>query len=338
MTDSTTTTTLTLGRAHARPAWASGAVFAIRRLLGLAGTMLLASFVVFGALYIAPGSPISFLTQGRSVTPEAIAQLEQQYHLDDPFLVQYARWLGGVLTGDFGRSIIFNDPVSSLIAQRTSSTVLLLIVATVLVLLIGLAVGLFAGLKPGWLAESVLTVATAVMAIPGFVAAVVLMLVFSVQLGWFPTFGAGSPGPDALFHTLLPAAALSLASIAFVARLTQSAIRAELSADHVQTAISRGLAYRFIVRRHVVRNAAMPVLTVAGLTIAGLIAGSVVIEQIFQLGGLGQLLVSSVQKKDFPVVQAICLLYVAAFIVLNTLIDLAYSLLDPRVSLGRKAS
>jgi peptide/nickel transport system permease protein len=176
------------------------------------------------------------------------------------------------------------------------------------------------------------------MAIPGFVAAVVLMLVFSVQLGWFPTFGAGSPGPDALFHTLLPAAALSLASIAFVARLTQSAIRAELSADHVQTAISRGLAYRFIVRRHVVRNAAMPVLTVAGLTIAGLIAGSVVIEQIFQLGGLGQLLVSSVQKKDFPVVQAICLLYVVAFIVLNTLIDIAYALLDPRVSLGRKGS
>ncbi|WP_309065550.1 ABC transporter permease [Microbacterium sp.] len=338
MTDTSTTRTLAIRRAGPGRAWASGALFAARRLLGLAGTMLLASFVVFGALYIAPGSPISFLTQGRSVTPEAIAQLERQYHLDEPFLVQYARWLGGVLTGDFGRSIIFNDPVSNLIGQRTSSTVLLLIVATVFVLLIGLTVGLFAGLKPGFLSESVLTVATAVMAVPGFVAAVVLMLVFSVQLGWFPTFGAGDPGLDALYHTLLPAAALSLASIAFVARLTQSAIRAELRADHVQTALSRGLAYRFVVRRHVVRNAAMPVLTVAGLTVAGLIAGSVVIEQIFQLGGVGQLLVSSVQKKDFPVVQAICLLYVAAFIVLNTLIDLAYSLLDPRVTLGKKAS
>lgn len=336
MTDTSTTRTLAVARTRSGAAWGAGAAFAIRRLLGLAGTMLLASLVVFGALYIAPGSPISFLTQGRSVTPEAIAQLEEQYHLNDPFLIQYGRWLGGVLTGDFGRSIIFNDPVAALIGQRTGSTVLLLLTATVMVLLIGLAVGLFAGLKPGWLSESVITVATAVMAVPGFVAAVVLMLVFSVQLGWFPTFGAGDPGPDAVYHTLLPAAALSLASIAFVARLTQSAIRSELRADHVQTAISRGLAYRFIVRRHVIRNAAMPVLTVAGLTIAGLIAGSVVIEQIFQLGGLGQLLVSSVQKKDFPVVQAICLLYVAAFIVLNTLIDLAYSLLDPRIDLGRK--
>jgi len=151
-------------------------------------------------------------------------------------------------------------------------------------------------------------------------------------------FGAGAPGGDAVYHMVLPAVALAIASVAFVARLAQGAIRAELGSDHVQTAKSRGLPGSVIVRRHVIRNAAMPVLTVAGLTIAGLIAGSVVIEQVFQLGGLGQLLVSSVQQKDFPVVQAICLVYVAAFIVLNTLIDLAYTLLDPRVSTGRSAS
>jgi peptide/nickel transport system permease protein len=180
--------------------------------------------------------------------------------------------------------------------------------------------------------------ATAVMAVPTFVAAVVLIVVFAVNLGWFPVFGAGTPGIDAVYHTVLPAISLALASVAFVARLTQAAIRQELSADHVQTAISRGLPRRFVIQRHVIRNAAMPVLTVAGLTIAGLIAGSVVVEQVFQLGGLGQFMVSSVQQKDFPVVQAICLVYVTAFIVLNTLIDLAYALLDPRVSLGRKAS
>jgi len=308
--------------------------FLARRVGGLLGTMFVASFVVFGALYLAPGSPLSFLTQGRSVTPEAIAQLEAQYHLDQPFFMQYLIWLGGVFKGDLGSSIIFGDSVSNLLSQRIGNTALLLLVAAVLVLL----VGLFAGLKPGVFSESVMVAATAAMAVPGFVAAVVLMLVFAVQLGWFPSYGMGDGGFDSIWHLTLPAVALAITSIAFVARLTQNAIRSEMRADHMQTAISRGLPYRFIVQRHVIRNAAMPVLTAAGLTVAGLIAGSVIIEQIFQLGGLGQFLIDSVQKKDFPVVQAICLIYVATFIVLNTLIDIAYTLLDPRVSLGKKAS
>ena len=308
------------------------------RLLGVASTMLLASLVVFAAMHAAPGSAISFLTQGRSVSPEAIASLEAQYHLDDPFHVQYLRWLGGVLQGDFGTSIIFNEPVTSLLDRRVENTLMLLVLATALVLLLGLTIGLLAGLRPGILSEAVLATTTAAMAVPGFVAAVVLILVFAVQLGWFPSYGAGGAGSDRLHHFLLPAAALSLASIAYVARLTQSAIRTEMSADHVQTATVRGLPYRSVVRRHVVRNAAIPVLTVAGLTVAGLIAGSVVIEQIFQLGGMGQFLVDSVQKKDFPVVQAICLIYVAGFILLNTANDLVYSLLDPRISAGRRAS
>ncbi|MCD2442012.1 ABC transporter permease [Agromyces sp. SYSU K20354] len=312
--------------------------FVLGRIGGLLATLFVASLVVFGALYAAPGNPLSFLTQGRSMTPEAIAVLEAQYHLDDPVWLQYLRWLGGALTGDFGTSIIYNQPVSQVLAARAPASALLIMMAAIIVLLAGLAVGAYAGLKPGLLSRSMMAGATAVMAVPTFVAAVVLILVFAVQLGWFPVFGAGTPGLDAVHHTTLPAIALALASVAFVGRLSQAAIRQELSADHVQTAISRGLPRRFIVQRHVIRNAAMPVLTVAGLTIAGLIAASVVIEQVFQLGGLGQLLVSSVQQKDFPVVQAICLVYVAAFIVLNTVIDLAYALLDPRIGLGRRTS
>lgn len=308
------------------------------RVVGLLATLFVASLVVFGALYAAPGNPLTFLTQGRSMSPEAIATLEAQYHLDDPIWQQYLLWLGGAVQGDFGTSIIYNQPVSSVLAARAPASILLILMAAAVVLVAGLAIGAYAGLKPGVLSRSTMAGATAVMAVPTFVAAVVLILVFAVQLGWFPVFGAGTPGIDAVYHTVLPAIALALASVAFVARLTQAALRQELSADHVQTAISRGLPRRFVVQRHVIRNAAMPVLTVAGLTIAGLIAGSVVIEQVFQLGGLGQLLVSSVQQKDFPVVQAICLVYVAAFIVLNTLIDLAYALLDPRVTPGRTNS
>ncbi|MFF4795671.1 ABC transporter permease [Streptomyces sp. NPDC001276] len=312
--------------------------FITARVVGLVVTLFIASLVVFGALYAAPGSPLTYLTHGRTMSPDAIAAIKAEYHLDDSIWQQYLRWLFGVVHGDFGTSIIYNQPVSSLVGSRASATTLLVLMASAIVLVVGLAIGTLAGLKPGWLSRSAMAGATGVMAVPTFVGAVVLIIVFAVDLEWFPVFGAGRAGLDEVYHLVLPSIALALASVAFVARLAQTAIRQELSADHVQTAISRGLPRRAVVRRHVMRNAAMPVLTVAGLTIAGLIAGSVVVEQVFQLGGLGQFLVNSVQQKDFPVVQAICLMYVAAFIVLNTLIDIAYTLLDPRVSIGKKDS
>ena len=306
------------------------------RVTGLLVTLFFASLVVFSALYAAPGSALTYLTHGRTMTPEAIAELKAEYHLDQPVWQQYLHWLGGAAHGDFGSSIIYHQSVSSLIGSRAGITSLLVVLAALVVMTVGLLVGTFAGLRPGLASRSTMAGATALMAVPTFVGAVVLIVLFAVDRPWFPAFGAGAGFGDRLFHLVLPSVALALASVAFVARLAQAAIRQELGADHVQTAISRGLPRSVVVRRHVLRNAAMPVLTVAGLTVAGLIAGSVVIEQVFQLGGLGQFLVSSVQQKDFPVVQAICLIYVAAFIVLNTLIDLAYTLLDPRVSLGRK--
>lgn len=308
------------------------------RVVGLVVTLFIASLVVFGALYAAPGSPLTYLTHGRTMSPDAVAAIRAEYHLDDSIGQQYLRWLAGVVHGDFGTSIIYHQPVSSLVGSRASATTLLVLMAAAIVLVLGLATGTLAGLRPGRLSRSAMAAATGVMAVPTFVGAVVLIIVFAVDLEWFPVFGVGRAGLDEVYHLTLPSLALALASVAFVARLTQTAIRQELSADHVQTAISRGLPRGAVVRRHVMRNAAMPVLTVAGLTIAGLIAGSVVVEQVFQLGGLGQFLVNAVQQKDFPVVQAICLLYVAAFIVLNTLIDIAYTLLDPRVSVGKRDS
>lgn len=310
--------------------------FLLTRLAGLAATLLLASIVVYGAMLAAPGNALTFLAQGRSLSPEAMARIKADYHLDDPVWQQYLSWLSGVVRGDFGTSILYDQPVSSLLGGRATASFLLVALAAAIVLVVGLGLGLFAGLRPGALSRSVMVFATGLMAVPTFVSAVVLILMFAVNTGWFPVFGAGEGFAGRLHHTVLPALALALATVAFVARMTQAAVRAELQADHVQTAISRGLRRSVVVRRHVVRNAAMPVLTVAGLTIAGLIAGSVVIEQVFQLGGLGQFLVTSVQQKDFPVVQAICLIYVAAFIVMNTVIDVAYTLLDPRVDLGKK--
>ncbi|MFE7712061.1 ABC transporter permease [Streptomyces sp. NPDC057486] len=339
MSDATMSAPVPSGQVKAKQRLAGAMLrFIATRIVGLVVTLFIASLVVFGALYAAPGSPLTYLTHGRTMSPDAIAAIKAEYHLDDSIWQQYLRWLGGVVHGDFGTSIIYNQPVSSLVGSRASATTLLVLMAAAIVLVLGLAIGTLAGLKPGWLSRSAMAGATGVMAVPTFVGAVVLIIVFAVDLEWFPVFGAGRAGLDELYHLVLPSIALALASVAFVARLAQTAIRQELSADHVQTAISRGLPRAVVVRRHVMRNAAMPVLTVAGLTIAGLIAGSVVVEQVFQLGGLGQFLVNSVQQKDFPVVQAICLMYVAAFIVLNTLIDIAYTLLDPRVSIGKKDS
>lgn len=325
----------------ARPRAGAGlaiARFVALRIVGLVATLIVASIVIFGALYLAPGSPLTFLTHGRTMTPQAIASLKHEYHLDEPVYQQYWHWFSGALHGDFGTSILYHESVGSLIANRAVNTVVLVLFSAVIIVVIGLALGILTGLRPGWLSNALIGLATGAMAIPAFVAAVVLTLLFGVDLGWFPTFGPGSGFGDRLYHLTLPAIALALASVAFVARLTQAAVREELAAEHVQTAISRGLPYRFVVRRHVLRNAAIPMVTVGGLTVAGLLAGSVVVEQVFQLNGLGSYLVTSVQQKDFPVVQAICLVYVATFIVLNTLIDVAYSLLDPRIAVGRSGS
>ena len=304
------------------------------RLTAMAATLLVSSMVVFGALYLAPGTPLSFLTQGRSMSPEAMDALRREYHLDEPVVAQYWRWLTGALQGDFGRSIIYQDGVGSLLAARAGNTVALLGMSAALVLVVGIAVGTAAGLRPVRVMNAVMVTATAAMAVPVFVTAAVLTLVFSVNLAWFPVFGPGEGLAGRIHHLVLPSVALALVSVAFVARLTRAAVRREMTADHVQTAIGRGLPHRFVVRHHVLRNAAVPVLTVSGLTVAGLLANSVIIEHVFQLNGLGGYLVSAVQQKDFPVVQAVCLIYVAGFVVLNTLIDLAYAALDPRIAAG----
>ncbi len=307
--------------------------FVAGRLVGLVLTLLFSSLVIFGALYLAPGDPITFLTGGKTVSPEALAALRSQYNLDDPFPVAYVNWLGGVLQGDFGRSVVNGESVSTLISARAGNTAMLVLVSALLILITGIGSGIVAGLKPGKLDTSILLGSTIALAIPSFVAAIVLISVFAVELSWFPVFGSGDGLGDRLYHLVLPAVALSLTSAAFVGRITRSAIRAELGREHVQTAISRGIPYRLVVRRHVVRNALIPITTVGTLTVASLIAGAAIVERAFNLNGIGGYLVQAVQAKDFPVVQAICLILVATFVIVNMLVDLLYTLMDPRVKL-----
>ena len=308
--------------------------FAASRLVGLAVTLLLTSVIVYGALYIAPGNPIATITGGRPLPPKTIAAIQAEYGLNQPFLFRYVHWLGNVLQGNFGQSIVFRENVSTLIAARVGTTTFLVAYAALLIILFGVVLGVVSALRKGPTDTAILAGTTIGIAMPSFVAAILMISVFTLGLHWFPAIGAGSGLGDRLWHLTMPSVALALAGTAYVARLTRAAANEELQREHVATARSRGIPEPLVVQRHVLRNALIPVTTVAGLTVAGLIAGSVVVENAFALNGLGSYLVTSVEQKDFQVVQAITLLLVAAFVVVNTGVDMLYALIDPRVRIG----
>ena len=302
----------------------------------MAVTLLLTSFIIFMALYAAPGDPATFLLQGRSATPEALDAVRAQYHLDQPVLTQFWLWLSGIPSGDLGRSIQFRQDVGGLLASRLPTTVLLVVFAAVLMLVFGLMFGTLSALKPGAVDTGVLMASTIAVATPTFIAAVLLIGVFAVQLQWFPTFGNGEGLAGRLHHLVLPALALSAPLIGLIARVSRASMLQELGREHVQVARARGIPERLVVWRHALKGSLPSVLTLTGTIVAGLFVGSAVIETAFGLSGLGQLLVQSVSTKDFPVVQALCLLLAAAFVVTNMLVDLILPLLDPRVVLGEE--
>jgi len=303
-----------------------------RRLPGLLLTLLVSSIFIFSAMYLAPGNPVSALTGGRQVSPAAEKALEAEYHLNDSFVSQYLHWLGGAVHGDFGTSYVARgQSVGSQIVDRLPTTLLLLAMASLAVFIFGVLLGSIAAIR-GRRTESVITTVTAVgMGIPSFVAGSFLISFFAVRLGWFPVFGPGEGLPDQIYHLILPTIALALATLAYVAQVSRVAIGNELNRDHVDTAYARGMGGGWVIRKHVLRNAAIPITTVCGVTIAFLITGTAVVEQVFQLNGIGSLLIDSVISKDLPMVQGICFVAVIAIVLINLVVDGLYGVLDPRV-------
>ena len=218
-----------------------------RRLAALAGTLLATSFIVYGAVYLAPGSPLTAVTGGRPLPPSTLNAISHEYGFDKPFIVRYWDWLTGVVHGDFGQSVVSRQDVSSLITPRIGTTVFLIAYAALLILLFGVALGLVSALRKGprTRPSSRTSVGTAV---PSIVAAIVLIWIFTLQLGWLPALGSGSGFVDQLRHLTMPAVALALAGIAYVARLTRAAANEELRREHVETARGRGLPERYVVR------------------------------------------------------------------------------------------
>jgi peptide/nickel transport system permease protein len=299
--------------------------------MATAGLLLALSFVVFGLLYIMPGDPAQNLLGVRSASPEVLAQVRAQYHLDEPFLAQYLQWLGSVLHGDFGLSIRSNESVLSVLGSRVVLTLQLVVYAFIITVVIAVPLGVLSALRSGGaLDRSASTGAIVGVGAPSYAVGLLLLYVFGVKFGLLPVYGSGDSGFDRLTHLTLPAVTLAIGLGALVLKLTRTAVLAELDQDYVTFARSRGLPSRMI-QSMVLRNAMLPVITSLGLVLTFLFGGTILVEITFALQGIGSLLAGSVTFKDIPVVQAITLLTAAVIALIALAVDLLYFAADPRV-------
>jgi len=306
----------------------------LRRAMALLATLFVVSLLVFTVVRVLPGDP-ALLIMGTEGSPEAAAALRHAMGLDRPILVQYAEWLGGALRGDLGRSIQYDVAVGRLVLSRLSVTVPLTLLAGAFMLLTAVPLGVYAATRSGRAGDYLaMGLAQLGLAIPSFWAGLLLILLFAVRLGWvqaggFDGWAAGLwPGVKAL---LLPAFALGALQAAILARTTRGAVLEVLQADHVRTARAKGLAERAVTWKHAVRNALLTIVTVVGLQLGQLLAGSIVLENVFYLPGLGRLALAAISARDLPVVQGVVLLVAATVVTLNFVVDVLYTVLDPRI-------
>jgi peptide/nickel transport system permease protein len=304
-----------------------------RILIGIL-TLLAASVVVFIVLDVVPGDPARLML-GMNATEEAVRALQQQMGLDQPLLVRYASWIGGLLVGDFGKSYTYSVPVLNLITERIAVSLPLALISLFLSTIIAIPVGLFSASRRGTMADSgTMAIAQVGVAIPNFWFALLLVYVFAVSLRLVPAggFPGWNAGVWAGFKSLiLPSIALGLPQAAILARVTRSALLDVLGEDYIRTARAKGLTRRKVLYRHALRNALIPVLTILGLQFAFLLAGTIIIENVFYLPGLGRLVFQAITQRDLIVVQGVVMLLVATVIVVNLLVDLSYALVDPRL-------
>lgn len=307
----------------------------VRRLISVPPVLLVVSFAVFLLLELVPGDPAVTLAGGASATPAQIARVRRQLHLNDPVLVQYWHWLWGVLHLNFGKSLATGLPVSTQLASRFPVTLSLVIAASVLAIVIGVPLGIASGLRPHGVIDGGARVISSVgVAMPNFWLAVILVSAFAVQVRLFPS--SGFTQPTSSFgqwarEIVLPALALGIAVAAALARQLRGAIVDVMDAAYVRTAWAKGITRSEVMSRHVLKNAAMPAITVLGLQIGYLLGGAVIIEQIFSIPGLGTYMLQGITDHDLPVVQGVALLFVLFQMGMSLLVDISYGYLNPKV-------
>ena len=308
--------------------------YVLRRVASTAVTLLFVSLLVFLVVRVLPGDP-ALVMLGIEASPEAVAALRESLGLNRPVPVQYVQWIGRAARGDLGRSIQYDVPVAGLVLSRLSVTLPLTLMAAGFMVLAALPLGVFAATSHRrWGDYLTMTLSQLGIAVPGFWAGLLLILLFSVKLGWFQAggFDGWSQGVGgALKSLLLPAVALGLFQFAVLARTTRSALLEVLREEYVKTARAKGVAERGVLFRHALRNAMIPILTVAGIQLGQLMAGSIILESVFYLPGLGRLALGAISARDLPVVQGVVLFVASVIVGINAAVDVLYGVLDPRI-------
>jgi peptide/nickel transport system permease protein len=308
--------------------------YVLRRLLALGPVMLVVATVTFILMHLAPGDPASVMA-GPYASAEDVGRLRRQLGLDEPLLVQLGRWYWRLLQGDLGQSIFLRRPVIEAILDRAEPTLLLTSLATLVAVLIGVPAGIVAARRHGGMVDqAVMLLALLGTSVPNFLLGLLLMLVFAVWLGWLPVAGyvALDIAPWRTLRALLmPAFALGVVQAALIARITRSAMLDVLGEQFILAGRAKGLDERGVVYKHALKNAFVPILTVIGISFAVLLGGAVVIEQVFNIPGVGRLIIQAVLRRDYPVVQGVILVVGGIYVLVNLVVDLAYLLLDPRI-------
>lgn len=300
--------------------------YAIRRLLIAVPSILGVLIIVFAMVRLAPGDPAIMLA-GELADEATIERIRERFGLNQPMHVQFGRFIGGVVTGDLGRSTRTNRLVTEDIFDYFPNTLELALAAIIVALVVGIGLGVASALKPNtWVDALAMILALIGVSMPVFWFGLLAILFFSVELGWFPVAGRGT-----FAHLVLPAITLGVSSTGVIARMTRSAMLEVLNQDFVRTARAKGLPGRSIVFKHALRNALIPVITIGGLEFGSLMAGAVITETVFTWPGIGRLLVQSILARDYPVVQGAVLMIALSFIIINILVDLVYGMIDPRI-------
>src|SRR5262245_937767 len=308
--------------------------YVVRRLLATIPVMVVVALFVFSLLYLAPGDPATIMA-GDYPTPEDIERIRHTLGLDQPFLVRFGNWMWQILHLDLGTSIFTGLPVTTLIAQRLEPTLSLMVLTLLFAVSVAVPLGVLAASRAGsWVDRAIMAFSVFGFSVPVFVIGYMMAYVFALQLRWLPVQGYAPLASGVvpwLSSLLLPALALSCVYVALIARITRATMLEVLQQDYIRTARAKGLAYRTILFVHALKNAAVPVITVIGLGVALLIGGAVVTESVFAIPGLGRLTIDAILHRDYPIIQGLVLFFSFIYVVVNLVVDLAYTAVDPRI-------
>lgn len=310
------------------------AKYLLRRFVGMFVVIILVLTIAFVLVRLAPGDPAALML-GPDATPQEAADLRTRLGLDQPIVVQYAKFVGDALQGDLGESLFFNRPVTSILADRAEPTIFLALMSLFFALFIATPIGIYAAYKRGSLLDqSSVTSAMLAASIPSFLTGLVFQRVLATNLGWFPTAGYGGPDADIwvrLGHLILPSVTLGITNSALILRFTRASMLDILGEDYVRTARAKGMPEARVILRHALKNAGIPIITVVGLTFALLVSGAVVTERVFNLPGMGNLVVNAVLRRDYPVIQGTLIVVASIYVLINLATDLLYFFIDKRV-------